>query len=681
MQTIHQLSKPNAVCIYSHSDRVADYIRRHEIEDIEVVAELVREDMKQQASLGKPALVDDYLDAIPSLLNTPLELVALILDEHSFRIRAGHAVELDEYARRFPEHFETLRCELTGFDSLPMVSVVPESNKSEGEYHQPAIGERRTQTVVDIGDTVGDFRIDELLGTGGVSKVYRARQLSLDRDVALKITFERVDELNDEGQMMASLLHDHIVPVHTQQSELYGAGGVHSDEITSVGDIEESPRPVNSLRILAMEYVAGPTLGEFLDTPNRDKFRKETECHNAIAALSRAKSAADTSKLNVPNAQEPQASQRQSSTAIHFACRTIRDLASALSHAHQRGVLHCDVKPANVLFAPNGRAMLTDFNVSLRNKDGDSNQRASLGGTLPYMAPEHLALLSGADPDSKIDARSDVYSLGIVFFELLTGRWPFCEANLSSDPLLAVAHLLAARIVPMPNRFTHFDKVSPGLRSIVNKCLESNSADRYQSADDLIDDLDRFLSNRPLRFANDPSQIERAVKCVRRHAKSIVSTVSAVGIFIAIATVCGRGNETLAKGSIGSIWNSALTKVQQASDLEAQGQGFFGTRKFGDAAFCFMQAVKLNPVSVTAQHNLAVVQFRLGRYSDAIESFNRVIDLGNRSALVYSRRAAARFGIGDLPGAAADFKLAESIALPQELDEVRANKQEFERRL
>jgi hypothetical protein len=460
------------------------------------------------------------------------------------------------------------------------------------------------------GTLIGDFQIESLLGRGGMSRVYRARQRSLDRTVALKVT--RVvgdDACGDEGRTMAAIVHDHIVPVYSQET-------------------------IGSWRLLAMGFVDGPTLAEVLAN-----------------------------------------SQDAKTTPTAFACRTIRDLARALAHAHRLGILHCDIKPANILFTSEGRALLTDFNVSVRRgPDGESSQ--SVGGTLSYMAPEHLALLTGGG-SATVDERADLYSLGLVFFQLLTGDWPFPESSVTTDPLSAPTQLQAIRLSSHARFPTCGPRLSPGLRSIVEKCLTPQPADRYRTADGLAEDLDRYLAHRPLRFAADPSLRERTAKWVRRHPAWTVATVA--GVLIGVMAMRAEKTLTTARPANTTAPASAA-EARDAAEWDRRGLEWMTQNRFEDALRCFDQAVTLNPQLVPAQHNRGVARFRLGQFAGACESFDQAVRLGNASGLLFSHRAAARFALGDVAGAEADFARAREAASTAELGEVLANASEFKAR-
>jgi serine/threonine protein kinase len=170
------------------------------------------------------------------------------------------------------------------------------------------------------------------------------------------------------------------------------------------------------------------------------------------------------------------------------------------------GVVHRDLKPANVLLTDDGRPMLLDFNLSDSPRPNGA-AGARMGGTPPYMAPEHLEAFLGKSRG--VDARSDLYSLGVILYELLTARSPFPKRvgpAYEAVPLMAADRREAPRLRPW-NR-----NVSPAVESIVRRCLDPDPAKRYQSAHELLEDLERHGADRPLRHAPEPSLAERAAK-------------------------------------------------------------------------------------------------------------------------------------------------------------------------
>jgi tetratricopeptide (TPR) repeat protein len=190
-----------------------------------------------------------------------------------------------------------------------------------------------------------------------------------------------------------------------------------------------------------------------------------------------------------------------------------------LQHAHQRGVLHRDIKPQNILLGFDGQPMLLDFNLA--HDDRSARAEASLGGTLAYMAPEHLRAVAARDPAlaRKVDHRSDIYSLGMVLYEMLAGRRPF-ECSLSNTPLPVLLEGMAlerGRAAPSVRQAR--PDVPWGVESILRRCLAPDPDKRYQHAEHLAEDLRRFVADDPLRHAPELSPAECGRKWVRRHPR------------------------------------------------------------------------------------------------------------------------------------------------------------------
>ncbi|HXG12097.1 MAG TPA: serine/threonine-protein kinase [Gemmataceae bacterium] len=231
-------------------------------------------------------------------------------------------------------------------------------------------------------------------------------------------------------------------------------------------------------------------------------------------------------------------------------------LAEGLHHAHQRGVLHRDIKPSNTLLGADGQPMLLDFNLA-RNLNGDQAvNSAVLGGTVAYMAPEHLRALAARDVslDRQVDHRSDIYSLGMVLYEMLTRESPF-EQKGSYSALPALIELMVlerSRAVPSLRRCR--SDIPWSLESIVRKCLAPDPAQRYQQAEHLAEDLRCFLEDRPLRHAPELSWVERFRKWTRRHPR-LTSTGS-------VATVAAVLLVGLGAGAVGLSNHLAQTREQ-----------------------------------------------------------------------------------------------------------------------
>jgi hypothetical protein len=227
-------------------------------------------------------------------------------------------------------------------------------------------------------------------------------------------------------------------------------------------------------------------------------------------------------------------------TYIQAAAWIVAQLAEGLHHAHQRGILHRDIKPSNVLLSAEGQPLLLDFNLA-HDERADPLQ-ATLGGTVAYMAPEHLRALLDPQLAETVDCRSEVYSLGMVLSEIITGRSPFEQRGSYSVLPVEIEAMAAERSHVTPSLRQLRPEVPWSLESIACTCLSPDPARRYQQAEHLADDLRRFLEDRPLRHAPEPSRVERVRKFFRGHPRltavapiAITAVVLLLGVGAALA--------------------------------------------------------------------------------------------------------------------------------------------------
>jgi serine/threonine protein kinase len=380
-----------------------------------------------------------------------------------------------------------------------------------------------------IGTSFLGFHLVAELGRGASGRVYLARQGDLaDRQVALKVT---ADEF-DEPYALAQLQHTNVVPIHSAHRagplcavcmpyfgattladvirDLTGRPGVPAtgmDLLTSIYDRRSSKR----------KTIRPTGTAEDLTRPSRHRPAPKDE-PTAIPPPAPVSVSKATSILRMLE-----------SIGFVDACLWIGSrLADGLAHAHDRGILHLDLKPANVLLTDEGQPMLLDFNMSRDMKRLGSSVEA-VGGTLPYMAPEHIEAFMGSD--NTVDARADIFSLGVILYELLARRRPYPPAtDRPAEELIA-----ARRAGPLPMRPLN-RSVGSAVESIIFKCLEPDPGRRYPSAQDLAEDLRLQLAHRPLRFAPEPSPRERLRKWFRRHPRlgswttAVIATVAAFGL-------------------------------------------------------------------------------------------------------------------------------------------------------
>ncbi len=324
------------------------------------------------------------------------------------------------------------------------------------------------------GDRLDDFDLVRLLGAGSFGRVFLARQLSLGRLVALKVTSGR----GHEARTLARLEHDHIVQVFSEVVE-----------------------PHRGLRLLCMQYVSGTTLGKVIEALAR-RDRHEWTGRAILDVLDAAE--CDSVPLNAAALRDREL--LAGSDFVEAACWLGARLAEALAHAHGLGVLHRDVKPANVLLNRYGRPLLADFNVSSyapphsmaspsggdgRGTGSDGEGESPLGGTLAYMAPEHLdAFTADRAAAPVVDERSDIYSLGVVLYELFTGRLPFAGLGSRRVDMASIVREMAEQRRAGPPELPAETGASGPVTCLIRRCLSPDPDQRPQPASELARSLD-----------------------------------------------------------------------------------------------------------------------------------------------------------------------------------------------
>jgi serine/threonine protein kinase/predicted Zn-dependent protease len=435
----------------------------------EVLGELVRVDLEYAWRRGEERFAEEYLDRFPALRSDPVATAGVALEEYRQRRAAGDEPDPDEYRHR-------LGVDLPGRPARPS-DPVPEWLG----IRFPEPGE-----VVPPG-----YQIVDELGRGSVGRVYLAEQADLaNRRLAIKVSPRPLGE----AQTLARLQHTHIVPVFAAHR-------------------------VGGFQVLVMPYLGGTTLADVLAVATGPgQPTKRTDC-------TAVRSKVGSEPTPVPHVFNPASGSElvPPASAVMPYGRVIElgiAIADALAHAHERGVLHRDVKPANILLTDHGEPMLLDFNLAAI----EHLPTETSGGTPRYMAPEQLA--SFGSSSNTPDARADVYSLGLVLHELFTGRLPFPDPEGNWPE--AAPKLLADRRQPPAIRLS-----SPALASILRTCLAPDPADRYPSAAALRSDLVRHRDHLPLRTAPDPISVERLRKWAHRHPRlSATSTVTAFAILL-----------------------------------------------------------------------------------------------------------------------------------------------------
>jgi serine/threonine protein kinase/tetratricopeptide (TPR) repeat protein len=443
--------------------------RSSEHPEADSLAVLLAEKMARRWKQGERPLAEEFLNAHPELWDNPEAAADLIYEEMCLRQKYGEEIPSDELLRRFPQWRHQLEVLLHCHQLL-----------------EPA----RAAQFPAPGSSLGDFDLVAELGRGGQGRVFLATQRSLaDRPIVLKCT----PLTGQEHLSLARLQHTHIVPLYSVQDNA-----------------------ASHLRVLCMPYFGGTSLARLLRAL-RDVPLVRRRGQDLLDALDQAGANAGVTFPRAGPARQwlAQASYAQAICWIG-AC-----LADALQYAHERGLVHLDLKPGNVLLAADGQPMLLDFHLARAPVAAGAPVPEWIGGTPTYMSPEQRAALaavhSGTPLREPLDGRSDIYSLGLLLYESLGG----------SLPPAAERGVALSRLNP---------QVSAGLADIIGRCLASSPADRYASAADLVADLRRHLANEPLQGVSNRSILERLRKWRRRKPHGVAILGMVLVVLIAAVT-------------------------------------------------------------------------------------------------------------------------------------------------
>lgn len=454
-------------------------------------------------------------------------LLAEVIDDITSRLQAGEPVDLENYVLEHPERADQIRTLLPTLELLVHLAQAPAGSSGlKGAEQQTADDASRS-----IGGTLGDFRIGREIGRGGMGVVYEAEQLSLRRRVALKVlpfaAFldpRQLQRFKNEAQAAASLDHPNIVSVYVVGCER----GIH---------------------YYAMQYVEGHTLAHVIDQVRRDWVtirqaeRGPLEGDNPPAAdnaprfvlpappvASQSTLGYDQATPGGPSRADETASKPRVDVSTHRLVRSREffqlvaqigiQAANALEHAHQMGVVHRDIKPSNLLLDADSHLLVTDFGLARTNLATELTMTGDLVGTLRYMSPEQAS-----GNVHVLDHRTDIYSLGVTLYELLTLRPAFPQPD-----RLKLLRAISSESPRKPRQCN--PSIPRDLETIVLKATSGEPQHRYATAREFSDDLRRFLDYKPI-VARRSSSWDRLGKWSWRH-RGIVTAVTASVVLLAV---------------------------------------------------------------------------------------------------------------------------------------------------
>jgi serine/threonine protein kinase/predicted Zn-dependent protease len=487
------------------------------------------------------------------------------------RRQCGEQPSIEEYAARHPDLATDIR---TRFPTL-LAREKTEDHSGSASQPAPVMASRQ----------VGDYRILREIGRGGMGVVYEAEQESLGRRVALKVLSpnagldeQALERFRREARAAARLHHTNIVPVF---------------EVGRDGD----------LCFYAMQFIAGQSLEAFIRTMRRERAPSPAD----PASLEATRPETPPAPLGGTEAYTPpvvpahpiplrDAASTSTSTGAegHEYFRTVSrfavQAAQGLAHAHARGVVHRDIKPSNLILDAAGVVWITDFGLA-RTEDDGLTQAGAFVGTLRYMAPERFR--------GQGDGRVDVYALGLTLYELLLLRPAFEETD-------RVALIEQVRNEEPPRPRDLDSRVPRDLETIVLKAIEKEPSRRYQTADELAGDLQRFLDDRPI-LARRVGALERGWRWARRNpiVAGLSGFVALLLVVVAVAaTVTAFRMSDLARKESAARETvqqqkqeieEDLSRLHRVGGLLESGQRYEVQGEWDRALAAYNEAVKLRP--------------------------------------------------------------------------------------
>lgn len=537
-------------------------------------------------------MVERREDSVPNL-DCHDEGLAFAFESFAERLLVDPLADIEQLLGEHGEHAEQLRSMLPAMKILADAggrdSTTWRASRQEESLEMKSSRDKETRTL-------GDYEILGEIGRGGMGVVYAARQISLGRSVALKVLpmaalldQRQLTRFHNEARTAATLNHPHIVPVYAVGEQrgvhYYAMQYIHGHSMAEVIQAMRKQAPMNPAEgnALPVDEKSAP---EVLDLDDALSFFESVE----------------PSDSGVPRSEVTKQVAALSTLRSGKARRNYRELARlgvqvarALDYAHANGVLHRDIKPANIMIDMDGQAWIADFGLARIEGDAGMTMTGDLVGTLKYMSPEQALAKRVV-----VDHRSDVYSLGVTLYELFT-----LKSAVNGRDRKELLQRIAFEDPTSPRKL---DADLPfDLETIVMKASAKRPEDRYVSAAEFADDLERFANQQPIH-AKPPTMLDRMVKWSSRHQAAtwatacvltVIAAVSMVGI-IWVASVnrqlldaTNQATESAAETSRALADEKTATELALSAKREAQHNFYLATMRQAHADWKNGQTMRL----------------------------------------------------------------------------------------
>lgn len=546
--------------------------------------------------------------AIPSAA-TGDDRLAQIMDDYLVSLEQRTPLDLDRLTSQYPELADEIRSMAASLEVLHHAT----------EQMRPAADQQSgAQDEVVRPKRLGDFEIGDEIGRGGMGVVYEARQLSLQRQVALKVLpfaamwdQKQIARFRNEALAAAQLHHPNIVPVFAVGQER----GVH---------------------FYAMQYIEGHSLDQVVEELKRENVDKKSK-HQAIVSTALRNS----TRANARPTSNFSSQQSQDRAGY---CRAVaqlgRQAAAALQHAHEYGIVHRDIKPSNLMVDGQAKLWITDFGLARIQSSPSVTMTGDVVGTLRYMSPEQAA-----GQPALVDGRTDIYSLGATLYELLTLQPAF-----PGEDRHAVLRDIEAN-EPLPPRSIN-PTIPVDLETIVLQAMAKPRDSRYLTSQALGEDLQRFLDGKPT-LARRPTIVDRTAKWMRRHR----SFVGLAAMFLITLTI---GSSVAAFKIAAEQERTKVALADAQRNLDRAEEHFAQARQVVDR-FGIQLADQLQDTPGTERLRQQLLVETLNYYRGFAEHIEDDLDIQDQLALTHLKTGAVTAKLGAHQKAIAEYRAAQLL--------------------